>query len=67
MAHLHEALESMIDDNGIAAVLSALFEVCHDKADHVESAWQDYPLGSAWRRLARKIDAAESTVAQYYL
>lgn len=61
---MEEKLEEMIDRHGLKAVLNALGSVCHDKADHVQSNWQDRGLASAWQRAGKACDklAASKTV-----
>jgi hypothetical protein len=41
---LGEMLERLVDENGLTAVLDALATVCYEKADHVQSNWQDSAL-----------------------
>jgi hypothetical protein len=41
-------LEMMIDKIGLSKVLFMLAEICHDKADHVATNWQDQRLAKAW-------------------
>jgi hypothetical protein len=57
-----EELESMIDANGLSWVLDHLCDICHAKAEHVQSNWQDAHLAKAWERAARTIDAARGKV-----
>ncbi len=39
-------------------LLSMLENICHDKAEHCATNWQDRVLSSAWRRGAKRIVAA---------
>lgn len=50
------ALEAMIDTHGLSTVLSAIVAICHAKAAHVESNWQDKALAKLWTRNAKAID-----------
>lgn len=43
-------LEAMIDESGLGDVLDALAEICEEKAEHVESNWQDRSLARLWTR-----------------
>ena len=36
------ALEDMVDRHGLYAVAGMLAEVCHEKADHLATNWQDH-------------------------
>jgi hypothetical protein len=42
-------LETLIDRTSLQSVLMALSEICCEKAEHVETAWQDKHLARAWR------------------
>jgi hypothetical protein len=46
-------LESFIDTAGLAATLEVLVEICHGKADHLRSNWQDERAAKDWERVAR--------------
>jgi len=45
---MNDELELMIDKFGLHNVLTALEQVCQEKADHIRSAWQDRVLANAW-------------------
>lgn len=53
-----DGLEAMIDAAGLAAVLAALATICHDKAEHVQSNWQDTARARHWTRAAKVIERA---------
>ncbi len=53
-----EDLERMIDRQGLAAVCDMLAQICHEKADHIASNWQDRALAREWTVCARAIDRA---------
>lgn len=63
-AQEREALERMIDNTDIIAVMTALSEICGEKADHIEANWQDKPLARAWRNACGAIGC---TAASPYL
>jgi hypothetical protein len=48
-------LESLIDRTSLQEVLMGLSEICSEKADHVETNWQDKPLARALRTVERAI------------
>jgi hypothetical protein len=51
-------LELFIDRDGIQAVLLAVEEVCHGKADDLRSNWLDAAGARAWGRMARAVRRA---------
>jgi hypothetical protein len=55
-------LEELIDRAGLGHILAALTTICHGKADHVRSNWQDHALARAWDRAAAAIDHARDGV-----
>lgn len=48
-----DELEALIDKYGLRAVATSLETVCYDKAEHIESNWQDRPLARQWRNAAK--------------
>jgi hypothetical protein len=55
---LENAVEALIDKQGLKAVLEAIENVCYGKAQHVEGAWQDVGLARAWERNGQVVGAA---------
>src|ERR1700747_3132600 len=51
-----EALEKLVDANGLFGVLKMLSEVCHAKADHIAHNWQDTALANMWDNWAISLD-----------
>jgi hypothetical protein len=49
------AFERLIDSAGLAAVLSALSDICGQKAEHVATNWQDTTLAKRWEGMASAI------------
>ena len=47
-------LEALVDRFQLGTVLSALGDVCYDKAAHVQENWQDRAMAKAWERNAVK-------------
>ena len=45
-----DTLERMVDVHGLKAVLSALGEICLDKAEHIMRSYDDQPLAKQWAR-----------------
>ncbi len=50
-------LEALIDRFNLPTILSALADVCYDKAAHVQENWQDRVLSKAWETNAVKCNA----------
>lgn len=55
-----EALEKMIDAGSLAGVLENLEAVCHEKAEHLRTNWQDDGAARQWEYVARQISKAAS-------
>lgn len=49
-------LENLVDRFGLGHVLSALVEMCHEKANHLRSNWQDATTARVWDANAKTID-----------
>lgn len=56
---MHE-LEAMIDAHGLYAVTAMLAEVCHEKADHLATNWQDHTAALHWTKAAQTFERAEA-------
>ena len=48
-------LEKIIDRRGLQQTLNAIAEICGEKAEHIQSNWQDAPLASCWDRAGRAL------------
>lgn len=51
-----DALEAMIDANGLEEVIDAVREICNLKSEHVATNWQDQDLARAWEKNAVKLE-----------
>ena len=58
MQEYQDAVEAMVDKGGIRGLLAALEAVCHEKAEHLASAWQDEAGQRAWRKVAKTVEKA---------
>ena len=56
-----DELEALVDTLGLERVLELLGEVCHDKADHLRTNWQDEVQARAWERSAKVLDKASAS------
>jgi hypothetical protein len=52
---LLEQLEHLIDQNSLQTVLNTLADVCHEKADHIQSDWQDTFTANLWTSRGKAI------------
>lgn len=43
-------LELLVDDRGLDRVIDMLADICHEKADHLRSAWQDDFTANLWSK-----------------
>lgn len=55
-------LEQAIDSIGLRRLLDLVTNICHEKADHVRTNWQDESMARAWERDAKRIDTCASKV-----
>ena len=53
-------LEALVDAVGLARLTAELVEICHDKADHLRSNWNDRPAAARWVRNAAKLAKASN-------
>ncbi len=51
-------VEQYIDEHGMVHMLTMLINICHEKAEHVQSTWQDREMASAWRGGAKRLGKA---------
>ena len=57
-----EALEKIVDQTNVMAVLEMLVEVCELKAEHIRENWQDEGLAKRWTHDAKIIATAARRV-----
>jgi hypothetical protein len=51
-----DALESVVDQLTLSAVLEMLERICHKKAENLRSHWQDESSAKLWDKAARQIE-----------
>jgi hypothetical protein len=58
------ALEQLIDDEGLAAILDALAVIADEKAEHIRASYEGAadPTAKAWERAGVRIGAAAGAV-----
>ena len=59
MTLLNEQLESLVDREGLSAVVGALVEICGLKAEHLESNWQDRLSALRWEKDGATLERAK--------
>jgi len=57
-----DAIEDMIDKNGLIELLEDIATICDLKAEHLREAWQDTVSAKTWERAATNIHRAAQTV-----
>jgi hypothetical protein len=61
---LEFALETLVDQHGLSKVAMTLALICHYKAEHVRTNWQDKSLAREWTRNAKIVDACADKVSE---
>jgi hypothetical protein len=56
------ALETLVDRHGLANVIEALAIVCSEKADHIQTNWQNTVLAGSWERCSHQLDTVAARV-----
>jgi len=62
-----DQLEQVIDSHSMADVLDALEIIANEKAEHIETNWQDRCLAKTWRSFAKWIDGLGSKARRFGL
>lgn len=57
-------LEAAIDGFSLVEVLEALADICHGKAEHLESNWQDSATAKEWTKAAGLLASATVKAAK---
>ena len=52
---LESTLEGLVDTCGLSTVISALSEICHAKAEHLRTNWQDEAMAKIWDHSGKRI------------
>ncbi len=61
-SHERDILEDMVDSSNLFAVLSALSIICDEKAEHIETNWQDQSLARLWQEASGLIGVAAASL-----
>jgi hypothetical protein len=57
-----DELEALIDRIGLSNLLEDVCSVCHEKADHLRTNWQDDAAAKAWEHAAKTIETAANRI-----
>ena len=57
-----DELEVMIDKSSLHEVLNALADICAEKADHIQSSYQDSVTAKPWIQASKKLTKLEDQV-----
>jgi hypothetical protein len=57
-----DKIEDIIDDIGIVGVIKSISSVCYEKAEHLESNWQDKESAKNWIKIAKIFDSLENKI-----
>ena len=60
-----EALEALVDEADVATVAELLAEVCHEKAEHLFSNWQDRKAAALYTRAGQRLITAAARIEKY--
>lgn len=64
--HMRDQLEALLDRYGSPEMLvEALAVIASEKADHVQSNWQDEDTARLWEKIARSLDRETARLAKY--
>jgi len=55
-------LERLVDASTLRAVAIALSEIAAEKAEHIETNWQDRITARTWRDASRRLDRAAGSM-----
>jgi hypothetical protein len=53
---MKDEIEQMVDKVGLSKFLFMLAEICNEKAEHIQTNWQDRNLAKEWTADARAIE-----------
>ena len=56
LTEMDEKLESFMDQFGLSAVLASIENICHEKAEHVRTNYQDEFTAKEWEKLGNDLD-----------
>lgn len=60
-------LESLIDKHGLYGVVLAIESICHGKAEHLASNWQDKDAAKRWQSAGKELDKLHSRLVKIQL
>jgi hypothetical protein len=57
-----DKLELLVDQYGLAGVLSGLSYICGEKSEHISAHWQDHGLAKLWIEYAARLDKVAASI-----
>lgn len=54
-----EIIERIIDSVGLETVVAYMAAICHDKAAHLETNWQDSETAARWQQMGDRLETVE--------
>lgn len=59
---VQDQLEGLIDKTSLEHIVILLTNICHEKADHVRTNWQDERLAKSWEKDAKTLDSISGKI-----
>ena len=56
MKEFMNALEELVDQLTLGAILELLERICHKKAEHLRTHWDDEHSAKLWEKAAKQIE-----------
>lgn len=60
LSNVADELEQILDSSNLPAILEALAQICHEKAEHIRENWQDEPLARKWNRAGKALETTST-------
>ena len=57
---LGNTIEEAIDQTSLTTVLGLIVRICEEKAEHIETNWQDRGLARLWGRIGVRIGKVDT-------
>jgi len=62
-SELIHSLESLVDHSTLFDVIQSLHLLCLEKAEHIETTWQDKVVARPWRKAASSLLSSSRSIA----
>jgi hypothetical protein len=57
-------LEDLLDATSVMAVVAALAEICHEKAEHIRTTYQDRVTAASWNKAGNVLNHIDTQLSQ---